>query len=248
MKMTRAAAFLGTICIVMSVSACGPSLQERSRIDFDNQIKSVKTIGMLDPDMMIYELSAGGVRELMDEWVEAATQNFSTVLKKDLQGKGLKVKTIALEESSDDEEISHLFRAITESLKWNKTYRKLSVCENKRICKDFSLGPMDHIFNKHKIDALLLVLGVNEMETAARAKARQRSRAVSRFLRVVAPVSISPLGGPGTYVSMALVDRNGSVLWYTGASSNRVYDLRNEAKVSEVTKRMLGHMWVAEQK
>ncbi len=248
MNMTKAAAVLGIICIVLGISACGPSLREQSRMDFDNQIRSIKTIGMLDPDMMIYELSAGGVRELMDEWVEAATQNFSAVLKKELQGKGLKVKPIALEASSDDEEISYLFRAITESMKWNKTYRNLSICEDVRICKDFSLGPLDPIFNKHKIDALLVVFGVNEMETAARTKARKRSKALTAFVRVATRVSISSLGGPGTYVSMALVDRNGSVLWYTGASSNRAYDLRDEVKVSEVTKRMLGHMWLAEQK
>lgn len=248
MKMTRAAAFLGTICIVISFSACGPSLQKQSRLDFDNQVKAIQTIGLLGPDMMIYELSAGGVRELMDEWVEAATKNFSTVLKKELQGRGLQVKTIVLKEASDDEEISYLFRAITESLKWNKTYRKLSLCEDERICKDFSLGAMDQIFSKHKIDALLMVFGKNEMETAAREKARKRSKAFGAFTRVALGVGISPLDGPGTHVSMALVDRNGSVLWYTGASSSRVYDLRDEAKVSEVTKRMLGHMWVAEQK
>lgn len=248
MKIRLSSLISALILFSLTMPGCGPTLYEQSRIDFENQIKAIKTIGILDPDMLIFELSAGGVRELMDEWISAATTNFSKVIKKELQTRGLNVKSVTLKGgSADDEEIPYLFQAITESLRWNKTYRNLAVCDDERICKDFSLGDVQHIFSRYKIDALLMVFGVNEMETEARAKARKRSRHLTRLIGMSTRIYISPLGGPGTYVSMALVDKNGSVLWYTGASSGRRYDLRDEAKVKEVTNRMLGRMWLTEQ-
>lgn len=246
MGKSRILPLLAVLLSLAAAPACGPSLREQSRIDYDNQVNAIKTVGMISPDMLIYELSAGGVQEQMDEWCDAASQNFSDVVKKELNARSVNVKGITLDENAvDDEEIIYLFRAITDSLQWNKTYRKLSLCEDERICKDFAFGPVDRIFNRYKVDALLMVLGYNEMETSARAKARKRSRVLSK-LSAFGPVRFAPLRGPGTYVSMALVNRSGSVLWYGAAASNRGYDLRDPAKVGEVAKRILGRMWLKE--
>ncbi len=139
----------------------------------------------------------------------------------------------------------YLFRAISESLYWNKTYRKLSLCSNERTCPDYSFGPIDSLLRKHNVDAILLVFGQNELETEARASARHRSRSVA-FVSSFSPVRLAPLRNPGTYLSMALIDHTGSVLWYTSIMSGKGFDFRDPAKIEELTKKMLDRVRVEE--
>jgi hypothetical protein len=247
MQATRFFPFLTAFCFFIVMQGCGPSLREQALADFNNQVKSIKTVGVVSPDMLIYELSAGGVRELMYEWCETARGNFSNAVADELNTRSVGSRPIDFDHDKDAdlEEMYYLNRAISESLQWNTTYRKLALCADERTCPDYSFGPVEPLLKKYKVDALLMVWGQGEQETSGRASARRRSRAIS-ILSGFGYVRIAPIRNPGTYVSMALIDRSGSVLWYTSTRSGKGYDLRDQAKVKELTRRMLSRLWAEE--
>lgn len=240
---TRQLLFLAAF-LLLTASGCGSSLKKQALADYDRQVRSFKTIGVVTPDILMLELSAGGVQEQIDEWRVTAVQNLSQSLQKELDARAVRFRTIAPGRDADFEDIQYLNRAISESLNWNTTYRKLSVCADERICRDYSVGPIQNILRRHNVDALLLVYGVNELETNNRAAARRRSRAASFWIGAVAPVTFAPLRNPGTYLSMALIDQSGAVLWYSGTATGKGYDLRNGAVVEGLTKRILSRMWI----
>jgi hypothetical protein len=190
------------------------------------------------------ELSAGGVQEQIDEWRVTAIQNLSRSLQKELEARTVGFRTIVPDRDAEFEDILYLNRAISESLNWNTTYRKLSLCADERVCRDYSVGTVQSFLRRHNVDALLLVYGINELETSSRTAARRRSRAASFWAGVVLPVTFAPLRNPGTYLSMSLIDRSGSVLWYSGTATGKGYDLRDQAVVENLTKRILSRMWI----
>ena len=42
----------------------------RAHPQFEERSRTIKTVALLPPDVKVYRLTAGGVRELMDEWSE----------------------------------------------------------------------------------------------------------------------------------------------------------------------------------
>lgn len=242
---TRRFLFLAVL-LVLTISGCGPSLKKQALADYDRQVRSFKTIGVATPDILMLELSAGGVQEQIDEWRVTAVQNLSQSLNKELKAHSVNFKIIAPGRDAEFEDIQYLNRAISESLNWNTTYRKLSLCADERICRDYSVGTVQSILRRHNVDALLLVYGVNELETSSRTAARRRSRAASFWMGAISPVTFAPLRNPGTYLSMALIDQSGGVLWYSGAATGKGYDLRDQTVVDNLTKRILSRIWIGE--
>ena len=63
----------------------------RAHPELDRRAKAVRVVGLLPPDIKIYELTAGGVTELRDEWSaagrDAVVQGLSETLKE--RGVGL---------------------------------------------------------------------------------------------------------------------------------------------------------------
>ncbi len=76
MTRSKILSFLAVLCFVVNLQSCGPSLWEQALVDFNNKIKSIKTVGIIPPDILMYQLSSGSMRELIDEWCETADKNF----------------------------------------------------------------------------------------------------------------------------------------------------------------------------
>jgi len=67
----------------------------RKSSDYDQTIKRIKTIAVMPPDVEVYKLTAGGVRELIDEWSDTAKGFIGDSLKEYLEGKyGFDIKFI----------------------------------------------------------------------------------------------------------------------------------------------------------
>jgi hypothetical protein len=49
---------------------------------------TIKTVALLPPSVKVYELSAGGTRERMDEWSEIARHNVVAAISKQLTARG----------------------------------------------------------------------------------------------------------------------------------------------------------------
>jgi hypothetical protein len=246
--MVRAIAQGTLLGLFLIVSGCGSSIKSQAYADYDKQVRSLRTIGVLNPDILMVEVSAGGEREEMDEWEATAVQNMTRAMSRELNARQMSMKVIAPGKDPELEDLYYLNRAISQSLNWNATHYKTSLCSDERICKDYAVGPVQELLRKYKVDALLIVYGVNELETANRAAARKRSRAASFWVGMVSPVTFAPLNNPGTYLSIALIEPSGSVLWYSGTATGRGYDLRDQAVVDNLTKRIMSRMLIGKSK
>lgn len=227
------------------LQGCGPSLHELAVSAFENQVKSYKTIGMGPPDMLLYELTTGGVREYIDEWSDAASRNFFAAAAKELKFSAVDVRPLELQKEAETEleDVYYLYRAVSRSMRLNSTYRKLLDCGDEQTCRDFAVGPLGRLFANQNVDAVLLLHGWSEIESAGRAKARRASKAVA-FASAFAPVRVEAIRDPGTFVSMALVDRSGTVIWYTTVLTGKGYDLRDAGRVDDLTKQMIARLRV----
>lgn len=248
--------FLAAIMLASSLPGCSvlnnPARQARrearnqSLRQSNYQLGDIKTVGFMYPDVHLFEYSTG-VREEMDEWSLQAAGNFVNSINQSLSKEGMAVKSIDPDADKTDRmpNLYFLFRAVSEGLNWNTTYRK-ALCPDVQTCPDYSLGKVDDLLDFYGVDALLFVLAYNEIETLEHADARSASKAKAAFLQSLVHVRVKVMRPPGTYVSMALVDRTGTVIWYVGKSTDKGFDLRDPLRVNEMSKTIFSRLWAKE--
>ena len=238
---------------------------KKSLHEFNAYLDNIKTVGLVAPDVLVYELTPGGIGEIIEEWSDQASGRFVESITKELQTRNITVKPIKTAAADEARMTSakYLYRAISHNLSWNTTYRKGN-CPDVQRCPDYSLGPVDSLFKDPDVEALLYVLAYNDVpasEPATTAPEPAASVPVAiapdqtatqpapkrRSNRKYAMVNGNPFA-TGTYVSMALVDRQGNILWYGGKATRKGADLRTRASLDEMTKQVLGLLRAKEKK
>lgn len=91
--------------------------------EFETRSRDIKTAGLISPDIKIYELTAGGLRELKDDWCAKGKENVQRAVIECLREKPLEIKPISIDKEMEEEveEIYALYRAVSAS---NGTGRK----------------------------------------------------------------------------------------------------------------------------
>lgn len=247
MTIKRISVLLIVFSLLFSLSGCLLDPDRRARIDAQNelireaneQMSAIKTVGMLYPDVHLFQVSPGA-KEQMDEWTEQATPILIDAVKREMPNHGITVKLIAPKgEMTPEMKNSYLmYRKITKNIGWNATYRK-ALCPDVQACPHYSLGKVAQIFDDAQADALLYVMVYNEIETAEAKEARQLYNIKRAFMGALGTVYISLDRHPGLYMSMALVNRKGEIFWYSSRWIGKGYDLRVPANAEDLTKRIL---------
>lgn len=225
---------LSVVFAGLLISACATAPNYRSHPQLNTKIEKVKTITVVPLKVEVYQVSAGGVKEKMDEWCLQAKRNLLSAVEDELTLRPLlNVKSFSETIMSDDqksnlEQTRALFDAVNSSIIYH-TYGPPEQRFQEKITNfDYSLGP-DVRELSGQTDALLLVRGVDNISTAGR-KALQVG---SVLLGALVGVQVTPNLGI-TVVSLALVDANtGDMLWYNFHGSGGDHDLRNpiDAKI-----------------
>lgn len=196
--------------------------------------KDIKVVGFLTPDIKIYELTAGGVRELRDDWSTIGKENVMNALIKGLKEKQLEIKTLTVEKDLQDEleDIQALYRAVATSIRLH-TYGEHSFPEKQKNF-DYSIGSIENILTKYGVNALIFVYGRDEISTGG----RKALTAAGVIAGALTGVVVIPRAGT-TAVSVALVNKSGSILWFNVKGSGAGYDLREPESTSEFITEML---------
>jgi hypothetical protein len=196
--------------------------------------KDIKTTGLLSPDIKIYEFTAGGVRELRDDWCSKGRENVQGALIECLREKPLEVKPITFDQEMEEEmqDIYALYRAVSTSINTH-TYGDFKFPGKMKIF-DYSIGSIDKILQKHGTDALIFVYGFDEISTGGR-KALQAAGIVAGALTGVVVIPRSGF----TVVNVALVDPSGAILWYNIKGSQGGYDLRTPESATKFIRAVL---------
>ncbi len=221
-------------CLLWGAFGCATVTPYRAHPEFEMRIKNIKNPGLLSPDIKIYEFTAGGVRELRDDWCSTGKENVQGALIECFREKPLEIKPIMVGKEMEEEmeDIYALYRAVSTSINVY-TYGDFKFPEKMKNF-DYSIGPIDKILQKHGTDALIFVYGFDEISTGG----RKALLAAGIIAGALTGVVVLPRSG-FTVVSAAIVDLSGTILWYNAKGSQGGYDLRNPESATKFIRSVL---------
>jgi len=233
--------FLSGLCLLFMAFSCAP-ITKTVHPQFEMRTKEIKVTGLLSPDIRIYELTAGGMRELKDDWCAKGKENVERALVECLKEQPLEIKTISIDKETEEEiqDIYALYRAVNNSIILHTQGDNKFPEKMKNF--DYSIGPVEKILRQYGVDSIIFVNGIDEISSAG----RQTLKAVGILASVAAAAAgmggavIIPRSGI-TIMSVALVDPSGTILWYNIKGSEGGYDLRNPESATKLVRELLSN-------
>jgi hypothetical protein len=223
-------------------TGCAIAPTFRAHPYLDEKIRTTKTVMMIPPKVDVYQITAGGVKEKMDEWTSEARKNVITAIEEELSDRpGIVFKTLSEDSLSKEvefnfEETLALYGAIDESIIIHTYGQPKNRFPEKIKDFDYSLGSEVKGLAE-QADALLLVSCVDHISTEGR-----------KALMFTAAILGVYFQGGVTAVSVALVDANsGSVLWYNFKGSGGTHDLRDPESAKSLVKDLLKDFPISKQ-
>lgn len=200
----------------------------KARPNLASHLGSIHTVGLIQPEIRIYELSAGGMQEQRDDWSAAGKANVTRGILGAFEERKIAVKPIPAEESRKEEveDVQALYRAVVLSILLHSDGRNAFPAERRRF--DFTLGSLETLLDAFGVDALLFVYGRDEISTGG----RKTLAVLGLAAGVVFRPGISVLG-------IGLVDRSGEVLWFNSEASAGRTDFRDPESASKFTRELL---------
>ncbi len=185
-------------------------------------MRSVRTVGLVTPSVKIYELDAGGMRVPRDAWSEQGRTNLRDAIVQGLQQKGLAVRPVEATAQNRDEleEVRLLYEAVGQA---ELDARHLGFVNKWQDGFEYSVGPVQALFAKQGVDALLLSYGSDEISTGGRVT----KAALAALIGIHVQSGVS-------FVNLALVDRTGRVIYFRVHASEGGTDLRDREMVQDV--------------
>lgn len=189
--------------------------------------QNIKSVALAKPDIKVYLISAGGVPELMDEWSSLASDNVTKALLAQFEGSGTKISMLKTDAQNEQEmrEVLALFPVVSNAIMNHAAPAQPGFSQSAPTTyeagADYSVGPIPKILGPSGADALLLVHGVDQFASAGKKAVNVLGTVSGVMMSALTGIVVVPRG-EGTTLRIALVDRNGTVLWHNlkGGSTN----------------------------
>lgn len=225
--------FVISICFATVLSGCATSY--RKSPDFSTNIQAIKTIAVLPPKVEVYKVTAGGVRELIDEWSDLAKAHMEKALKEHFaRAYGFEVRFVTENEFTGEHKAlwksqMALYEAVAQSALLH-AYPGPHAFPDKIKTFDYTLGPQTQEFaSALSADSLLFVYGYDHEATAGRVALMFWDALLSG----VTGTMIIPTNP--CMLSLGLVNgRTGQVEWFNITHSENEYDFRKEKHVDKL--------------
>lgn len=233
LRQKKSLGFLGVACLLFMAFGCAPKIY-RAHPELEIRSKAIKNPGVISPDVKIFELTAGGIRELRDDWSIKGEENVLRAITEGLGEREIEIKTLTVDEDIEEEmeDIEALYRAVSISIILH-TYGPFVFPEKKKNF-EYSIGSIERILEKFGSDALIFTYGFDEISTNGRKALKVASIIAGAFTGII----IMPRSGI-TVVSVALIDASGTIFWYSIKGSEGDYDLRKPKSTSRLMKDIL---------
>ncbi len=199
-------------CVGLILSAAGCTLNaHRAHPQFDVKIKNIKAPVLMPPDVNLFELSAGGVVILRDDWTDIGRRNLENAVVKGFKGKDYTVMPLVVDARTEAEisDIHALYRLIHKTMKQQTFGPARSASHPNGF--EYSLGPIESILQRLGADSMIFVSGWDR---------------VSR-------------GGRKALIDLAIADPSGTILYYSVKGSTGGSDLRNPQSAAVLVQELL---------
>ncbi len=219
------------LALALATSACSFGTHYRARPEFAQTAGAVRTVGLVAPTVKVYELTAGGQTVLKDEWSTQGRKAVTESLPRARAQKGWKVKLGEPSGPVKDEleEMRLLYGDVGPSIV-RATY-VYPVFPEKYKNFDYSVGPVKRIVEQAGVDLLILAYGYDEISSGG--------RSVVNALNSVFGTGAT---GGDSFLNVALIDRNGKVLWFDVEMARGSFDLRDAASADAFVRRILDRL------
>ncbi len=221
--------------LCLFLTGCATTIQKSS--SFDESIPKIHTIAVLPVDVEVYRLTAGGVRELMDQWSDEAKKLIQDSLQKNFAKQyGFDMKFV--EEDwlkTNHRDLWYQNRALYNTVAVSAmahSYPGDNAFKTKIKNFDYTLGSdVGELAAYCSSDALLFIYGFDHEATAG--------RQVVAFWNLALSVAIgTPMLTPNpTLLVIGLVDaKTGDLLWFKTTPQSSEYNYRNPKEMDNLIK------------
>ena len=238
--MRHSARIIPLFLIFLLLAACAVPRTDRINSQYQEKLDSAKSVTVVPLRADVYQITAGGVEEKMDDWSAMARTNVMTAINEELAikpmilVKPLEESLLSQDQKSNLEQTKALFNAINYSIILHTYGPPEHRFADKVQNFDYSLGVEVQMLARNT-DTLLVVSCSDQIATAGR-KALQ---AGSVILGALVGVNVTPSYG-ATNMCIALVDtETGKILWYNRHGSRGDQDLRNPIKTTTMIKKLM---------
>jgi hypothetical protein len=220
----------GLALLLFAAFACAP---RNTHPDIDVRARSVRTIGVLRPQVEIYQMSAGGQVQMIEDWAAQGRNNVLAAVVQALGSRRAKLAVVELDAATADEleEVLPLYQAVGDSIA-RRTGPGSPPFDRRPKRFEYSVGSLDRIAERHGVDALLVLTGYDEISTYGR-------RALIAIGKITGILFGRPPATGATVLTIGLLDRDGTVLWFGALEDRGGYDLRRRGSAGEAVRKVL---------
>ena len=198
------------LCTSMMLFGCA-SPAYRAHPEFEMRAGNLNTLGLMPCDIKAYEVSGLGLVELRDDWCVTSNKNVVNALIKSLKDKHYNIKALTIDQEIEEEMdgIRALYRVVNKSIQLHTYGPQLFPEKGKNF--EYSLGPVEEILRRSGADSLVFVSGLDHESK----------------------------GGRVAFVSVAVADSSGAIVWYCVRGIKGERGLRDPEIASELVDNIL---------
>jgi len=193
---------------------------------------------LVEPDIRLHEVSAGGVVEKVDEWSRQASANAVQSLQAAVQRQNLfellSASNLTDTEKATLEQHAALY-ALVSSSAYGAQASPFEAWRQRAATFDYTLGPgLKSVAERIRIDSVVFLVGTDYISTAGRKAAMVFGILAAALTGVVIAPAMAP-----AFMSVGVVDmESGDLVWYATDMSIGSSDLRD----AEVMKGLIDSM------
>ena len=220
----------GALAVAALMAGCAtPKASVNQDVGKDPEKPLPHRILVIEPDIQVHEVSAGGVVEKVDDWSKEATGHALKSLENAVQSRHLFDAVQSPDLSADDKSLLEQYTglyALVSGSAYGATHSPYSAWRDRAAQFDYTLGPgLKPFCERNKIDAAIFLVGTDYISSAGRKAAMAFGILAAAFTGIV----IVPTSQPA-FMSAGVVDlKTGDLLWYSTDIRSGSANLRDPA-------------------
>jgi hypothetical protein len=189
---------------------CMPA-PHRAHPQFESRVAKIKALTLVPPAVEVYELSPSGLSELRDDWCMLGRKNIEEALIEKFTSKQYSIRILRADSEVRKElaEIQALYTQVNRSIQLHSYGPQ--VFPEKVTRFEYGMGSVQSVLEACGTDSLVFVTGFDQ---------------------------VSP-DNPKTYVSIALADSSGTILWYGVKGSKGGHELKDPFSTAMLVEEIL---------
>lgn len=214
-------------CLVLSC------LPPNTHPDTRARAGAIGVIGVLRPQVGIYRITAGGQVQRIEDWTVQGGNNLIAAAVTQLGRRRTRPVMIEPDTAASLvlDEMLPLYEAVSASI-GRRSYGESPVLDRRPGRFDHSVGPLDDVLAPQEADALLVITAYDQISTFGR-------KALTAIGKITSLLFGEPPPEGATFLTMALLDRDGTVLWYGELEDRGGYDLRKRGSAAKAVRAVL---------